>query len=152
MTDKTNMRMIQYVGAKFNKRDTATGSDLIWAEPGSVVPVHEVVAAELLKYPDVWKDVTGTAGAPAPDTQAMQFAGDRTDQIIAVVNTMRPDDEAHFNRRSGKPRVEIIEEILGYDINAAERDEAWDRIIQARAVESHGDSEGKVATPSIDAG
>jgi hypothetical protein len=116
------------------------------------VAIPEAIARKLLVHPDVWIDVTDTEPEPVTTSAGATFSGDRGDQIITAIGLMDEDDGAHFTVKTGKPNLEIIESILGYEVNPAERDEAWDRIVQSRAEETHGDAEGYVATPSIDAG
>lgn len=141
---KPGMRAVQYVGGKASKRDNVTYSGIVWDAPGAVRTIPEALASKLCVHKDVWVDVTDaitdgesiTENLPPP--QGAQFPGDRGDQIAAAVNTMRIGDEEHFNK-GGKPRIEIIESILNYEVSAQERDVAWDRVVQSRMSESHGD-------------
>ncbi len=61
---------------------------------------------------------------------ARDDAGDeqptREGQIDAAVRQVNPDHEWKWTK-SGKPRVNEVEEILGWNISARERDEAWRR-------------------------
>lgn len=46
---------------------------------------------------------------------------ERLQKIVAAIKQLKPEDFT----QAGPPKVEAIEKILGFDINAAERDEAW---------------------------
>jgi hypothetical protein len=52
------IRSILYIGNKAQKADNVTDSGLVW-QRGQVLPVPVTYASQLVKYPDVWKDVTG---------------------------------------------------------------------------------------------
>ncbi|WP_299081651.1 hypothetical protein [uncultured Paraglaciecola sp.] len=43
-------------------------------------------------------------------------------EIMYAIHSLSPDD---FSKSTGKPNVKAIEEVLGYDIKAKERDAAW---------------------------
>lgn len=58
---------------------------------------------------------------------------ERLAAIIKVIGTLEADSEKHFTT-SGLPRVEVIEDILGYNIDAAERNEAWEMVQEADAI------------------
>ncbi len=48
----------------------------------------------------------------------------REARIVSAVRGLDPDDKALWTR-GGAPKVEAIETALGFDIDSAERDEAW---------------------------
>jgi len=51
------------------------------------------------------------------------------DPIEAAIRQLDPDNPMHWTQ-AGKPQVYALEEILGYQISAAQRDAAWE-VVQA---------------------
>jgi len=62
------------------------------------------------------------------DEEALPPIGDERTEAIdgAIRRLVDENDRASFGA-SGVPHVRAIEDIIGYDINAKERDEAWKR-------------------------
>ena len=50
---------------------------------------------------------------------------DRMGEIVKAISELDPDDPDQWTAK-GKPRVEDLEDLLGYDITEAERNEAWE--------------------------
>lgn len=50
----------------------------------------------------------------------------RIDQICDAIEKLDPDNSEQWTN-SGKPQVREVEAILGFDISAAERDQAWEQ-------------------------
>ena len=67
---------------------------------------------------------------PAPKEpqkpQAPTDPAERIEAIAKAIETLDPENEEHWTG-SGKPNVASLEAVLGWDISAAERDEAWAR-------------------------
>ncbi len=48
-------------------------------------------------------------------------------EIIDTIKSLDPDDDAAW-LKSGKPNPARLKSLVGYDVTAAERDEAWDAV------------------------
>ena len=60
----------------------------------------------------------------APKSYDELISGASSDTIGAIKKAIKALDEADFGS-NGKPKVKAIEGVLGYDITAKQRDEAW---------------------------
>lgn len=69
------MKRITYIGDKPVKTDTVTRSGLRWG-PGETLDVDDLVASQLLKYPDVWREggAKPIQPKPAPAPKALAEA------------------------------------------------------------------------------
>ena len=63
--------------------------------------------------------------APAPADQ-----WERLEAITEAIDSLNPRSDIAWTK-SGKPRVEVIEGIVGFDITMAERDQVWAEIVEA---------------------
>lgn len=65
---------------------------------------------------------------PADKVQAVVETLDRISEITTAIQTLLDEgDEKNFTSM-GDPKVKPIERVLGYDITAQERDEAWEAL------------------------
>ena len=62
--------------------------------------------------------------SPAPKPKPSPAPKPKGDPIVAAIRSLDTDDRSLWTR-SGKPRVSAVEDVLGRDITAAERDKAW---------------------------
>ena len=63
------MKLIQYHGPKPRKRDNVARTGLTWT-PGQVHPVADDVAAKLLAYSSIWREVTDEEAHPETKAEA----------------------------------------------------------------------------------
>lgn len=77
-----------------------------------------------------WKG--DTPPPPPPPPSAPTDPAERIEAIAKAIETLDPKDEEHWTG-SGKPNVVSLEAILGWDIKAAERDQAWEAHQKAQA-------------------
>ena len=57
---------------------------------------------------------------------------ERLRAIVEAIEGLDPNDESLFTK-TGPPRVEVLEERLGYDITADERTKAWELFLAKKA-------------------
>lgn len=102
-------------------------------EAGEPIELSEKEAAPLLacgaiRDPDSPQPEAGSADA-APVDDAGAAEATREEQIAAAIQAMLSEDpdktRDEWWTRSGKPEVRAIEQRLGFDLSAAERDAAW---------------------------
>ena len=55
----------------------------------------------------------------------------REGRLVEAIAALDAKDSSHFTK-TGLPRVEVLEERLGHDIAAAERDAAWASFLERR--------------------
>lgn len=58
------------------------------------------------------------------DANVVEFSDDKATAIKQAIELLDPKNPEHFTG-SGVPQVKAIEQLLGYDISAADRDAAW---------------------------
>jgi hypothetical protein len=95
MAASTTARHIQYIGSKPRKQDNITRSGLEWGQ-GEILPVPAHIAAQLVNYPDVWKDVTG------------EIAVETATAGGALAQALKPVDD--MEKAQLKERVAVLEE------------------------------------------
>jgi hypothetical protein len=74
-------------------------------------------------------EVKGKAAGKAADKPAGDSGGalkglEREKAIVDAVRGLNPDNPKHFTQ-GGDPKVEVIEEVVGFSISGDERDGAW---------------------------
>lgn len=136
-------------------------SQVVWNGPNDVQAVEEKFCPSLLKFSTVWQDVTdaqqGQSGAglqskPNPNgsqgTQnsgdgsqppqgdgnqgtVVEFSEDKATAIKQAIQLLDSKNGDHFTG-SGVPQVKAIEQLLGYDISAADRDAAWGELNEGK--------------------
>ena len=99
--------------------------------PGEAVELTREAAAPLLADGVVTKGATAGAREkdpppPRPEGEALQAA------IRAAIEGLDLADKSTWTK-GGKPEVKALEARLGFDISAAERDEAWTAVEAGRA-------------------
>lgn len=96
------------------------------AEGVSANVVRTIVAAEVEKIvgPILKRLEEAEAGVAAGPTKP---TGDALDEaIVSAIESLESGNAEHFTAKgSGLPRVEAIEAVLGFDIDAADRDRVW---------------------------
>lgn len=96
----------------------------------------DVKAGEVIGLPAVAKNLVGKVEeikSAAPIVEGKKTAaavenkgGDRIGKIVAAIGKLNPNNRNHY-RSDGLPAVASLEKAAGFDITAAERDEAWRR-------------------------
>lgn len=72
--------------------------------------------AELVRQ-SIFKKVGPTDSKPTEEESLLQ-------EIVETIKTMDPDDDSHYTS-SGKPHTAYLSEVLGKNISAAMRDDAF---------------------------
>ena len=91
---------------------------------GGVVSVHvdKVADYEAMGY-TVYKEPEDTKPYNELISDAAQVKEvDTQEAIIQAIYNLSPDD---FSKSTGKPNVKAIENVLGFDITAKQRNDAW---------------------------
>ena len=104
------------------------GPDTVY-QPGDPVELTKEAAAPLLA------DGAVIEGAIKPEGDELQAA------IRAAIEALDPDNPRHFTK-GGKPDVRALEAVLGFEISAAERDEAHAAIEAARKAAAEAEGKG----------
>lgn len=88
--------------------------------------VNEVMGLE--EKPDyAAADLEELKGSRVPDPKVkVEAANERMQKIVAAIDKLSPRKREHFTS-AGEPSVTALAEAVGFDITAAERDEAWSR-------------------------
>jgi hypothetical protein len=105
--------------------------------PGTIVDVAEDEAKRLLArgfavqgHDKATPTATATPGAPATPPAANASTAGNGDKppptIEDIVEAIAGLDPAKDYGKNGKPNVDAVEALLGADITAAQRDEAWE--------------------------
>lgn len=90
--------------------------------PDTPFEVDEETALQLIRDGHAVRE---TVTAPsAPETKKPKGKKELIAAIGDAAGKLDPKNEDHFTT-SGKPSTHALEKQLGYDISAAERDEAW---------------------------
>lgn len=80
---------------------------------------------QLMDFPPIDVATGGKAIVPASGTSHRPRSKRKLlEAIVAAIGQLDPSNTKHWTG-AGLPRVELLETILGYDISAAERNEAW---------------------------
>jgi hypothetical protein len=95
--------------------------------PGAVLDIADDEAERLIARGFATSGQEKTASASAPAKTATPPTGSKPaptiEDIVEAVSGLDPTKDYGKN---GKPNVEAIEALLGADITAAQRDQAWD--------------------------
>jgi len=69
------------------------------------------------------EDADGSPGAGGQETGLLEQDGVPA-SLIEAIKRLNPDEKKHFTS-AGKPQTDILSELMGRSVSAAERDEAW---------------------------
>ena len=103
------------------------------AVPGAILEIPDDEAADLLADGFIENLVAASpsslvdAGAGTRDQNPAPAPADQMERrrlIAAAIVSLDPGSDIAWTK-SGKPRVEMIESIVGFDITMAERDQVW---------------------------
>ena len=109
------------------------------AVPGDIHDIPDDEAADLLAdglIEDLAAAVPSSlvdAGAGTRDQNPAPAPADQMERLVAIaeaIEVLYPRSDLDWTK-SGKPRVEAIESIVGFDINMAERNQVWAEIVEA---------------------
>lgn len=104
----------------------------IWVDVTDLGPEAREEMAEAIRSQALPAGALVTAAIPVVDPNAVPPAGathtapydvEAVTQAIRMLGT--PDQNPDAFTQQGKPRVKAVEEILGYDVNAAAVEECW---------------------------
>jgi hypothetical protein len=115
------MALIQYVGKQPRKIDNVLHTGRVWQGAGDIIEVPDAEAAVYCGYPDQF--ALAESGDSGEETNAPTDEGERIEAIRGAIDELDEDDEDAFTA-AGKPQVSALQAVLGYDISAAERDQA----------------------------
>ena len=109
--------------------------------PGEAVELTREAAAPLLADGVVVAPKGARKNDPPPegarknDPPPARPEGDELQAAIrGAIEALDPNNPRHFTK-GGKPEVKALEARLGFDISAAERDEAWTAVEAGRAAD-----------------
>lgn len=119
--------------AKMPLRFEAKSETVLSLKPGEAKPITDEVHTSIKAALDLNKGarrvtVEAMDGSPvvedAPDESTKPDGDVGIDDIVQAIGLLNPDEDGQFTQ-GGKPEVKALEELLGQDISAAQRDEAW---------------------------
>lgn len=118
---------MKYISPKTIKANSANGSQCKTLLAGVPTEIPEALLADALikgARPHVEAPVAAT---PAEDTPAVKtHDGDAAVEAIAdMMEAIMAEGDPELLTAAGMPRVNILEERLGFDTTKTQRDEAW---------------------------
>jgi len=93
-------------------------SKTVTLKPGAVIAVEDPKAEEAMAL------VARGFAAWVGEGEADATPEVPVDRIIAAIGRLDPQDAAHFTK-AGKPEVKALSDLLGVEITAKQRDDAW---------------------------
>lgn len=95
-------------------------------EGDNVPDTSDASVEELTTLLDALKAASPVVSVKEP----AEGSDERFDAIVAAIQTLDPDNRDQFTQ-GGKPDATVLTEHLGWQVSAAERDEAWTAIKEA---------------------
>ncbi len=91
--------------------------------PGALVDLEDSEATRLI--------AAGKVHRPDQRISKLELEDADIDEIVTAIGTLSMDDQS-FWTSAGKPKVDVLGEILNRDVSGEERDRAWDEFMSRK--------------------